>query len=230
MALRRLGYCLASQSRATTRSRVPTAMAKAHKFSASHVAFFPNVLKSQETIEPMITGRAASALPAKLARARPRACRCIFTHSFAGQRKHKGRDRHADCCENRCDSNSLLTKQGTNALSQCDVFMEEPLECLTDSVDLRPEGCSVRGEGFEPCLSFKLDVRDYTLELSDSVSNLSAFQCRLFPSVFHAPARVVFRPRIFGRRYSSALPGCLPTHLSLPSFPFRAQPALFRPG
>ena len=61
----------------------------------------------------------------------------------------------------------------TNALSQCGVFMEGPPECLTDSVDQRPEGCSVRGEGFEPCLSFKLDVRDYTLELSDSVSNLS---------------------------------------------------------
>ena len=51
--------------------------------------------------------------------------------------------------------------------------MEEPPECLTDSIDLGPEGCSVCGEGFEPCLSFKLDVREYTLELSDSVSNLS---------------------------------------------------------
>ena len=51
--------------------------------------------------------------------------------------------------------------------------MEEPSECLTDSVDLGPEGCSVRREGFEPCLSFHLDVREYTLELSDSVSNLS---------------------------------------------------------
>ena len=193
MALRRLGYCLASQSRATTRSRVPTAMAKAHKFSASHVAFFPNVLKSQETIEPMIMGRAASALPAKLARARPRACRCIFTHSFAGERKHKGRDRHADCCENRCDSNSLLTKQGTNALSQYDVFMEEPLECLTDSVDLRPEGCSVCEEGFEPCLSFKLDVRDYTLELSDSVSNLSLhFSVVCFRLFFMLPRELSF--------------------------------------
>ena len=60
-----------------------------------------------------------------------------------------------------------------NALSRCGVLMEEPSECLTDSVDLEPEGCSVRGEGFEPCLSFKLDVREYTLELSDSVSNLS---------------------------------------------------------
>ena len=73
---------LASQSRTATRSRVPTAMAKAHKFSASQVAVFPNVFKSQETIEPMIPGRAAAALPAKLARARPRACRCFFTHSF----------------------------------------------------------------------------------------------------------------------------------------------------
>ena len=33
----------------------------------------------------------------------------------------------------------------------------------------------------------------------------------------------------FGRRYSSALPGCLPTHLSLPSLPFQSQPALFWP-
>ena len=55
--------------------------------------------------------------------------------------------------------------------------MEESPECLTDSVDLGPEGCSVRGEGFEPCLSFKLDVREYTLESSDSVSNLS-LHCR----------------------------------------------------
>ena len=47
--------------------------------------------------------------------------------------------------------------------------MEEPPECLTDSVDLGPEGCSVRGEGFESCLSFKLDVREYTLELSGDV-------------------------------------------------------------
>ena len=74
MALRRFGYHLASQY---TRSRVPTAMAKAHKFSASQVAVFPNVLKSQDTIEPMIPARAAAALPAKLARARPRACKCF---------------------------------------------------------------------------------------------------------------------------------------------------------
>ena len=56
-------------------------MTKAHT-SASQVAAFPNVLRSQETIEPMIPGRAAAALPANLARARPRACRCFFTHSL----------------------------------------------------------------------------------------------------------------------------------------------------
>ena len=189
MALRRFGYYFASQSQAATRSRVPTAKAKAHTFSASQVAVSPNVLKSQETIEPMIPGRAAAALPAKLARARPRACRCSPTLSnrpcqvawsrhrrtspTTGERKHKCRDCHDNGCENRCDGNSLLTKQGANALSQCGVFIEEPSECLMDSVDLGTEGCSVRGEGFEPCLSFKLDFREYTLELSDSVSNLS---------------------------------------------------------
>ena len=46
----------------------------------------------------------------------------------AGERKHKGRYRHADGGENRCDGNALLTKQGANALSQCGVFMEEPPE------------------------------------------------------------------------------------------------------
>ena len=46
--------------------------------SVSQVAVFPNVLKSQETIEPMIPGRAAAVLPAQLARARPRACRCFY--------------------------------------------------------------------------------------------------------------------------------------------------------
>ena len=94
------------------------------------------------------------------------------TYPTTGERKHKGRDRHDDCCENRCDSNSLLTKQGTYSLSQCGVFMDEPPECLKNSVDLGTEGCSVRREGFKPCLSLKLDVREYTLELSDSVSNL----------------------------------------------------------
>ena len=62
------------------------------------------------------------------------------------------------------------------------------------------------------------------------LESLSAYQCRLFPSVFDASGRGVFRTQIFGRRYSSALPGCLLTHLSLLSLPFRAQPALFWDG
>ena len=115
------------------------------------------------------------------------------TSSTAGERKYKGRDRHVDCCENRCDSNSLLTKQGANALSQCSVFVEEPPECLTDSVDMRPEVCSVRGEGFELCLSFKLDVSYYTFELSDSVSNLSLhFSVVCFRQFLMLPGEVSF--------------------------------------
>ena len=42
---------------------IEDAMANAHKFSASQVAVFHNVPRSQETIEPMIPGRAAAALP-----------------------------------------------------------------------------------------------------------------------------------------------------------------------
>ena len=78
----RFGCGGVSKSRAATRSRVPTAMAMAHKFSASQVAVFHKVIMSQETIEPMIPGRAAAASPAKLARARPRAWRCFFHPLF----------------------------------------------------------------------------------------------------------------------------------------------------
>ena len=71
--------------------------------------------------------------------------------------------------------------------------MEEQSECLTDSVERGREGCSVRGEGFEPCLSFKLDVREYTLELSDSVSNLSLhFSVVCFRQCSNLPVEVSF--------------------------------------
>ena len=50
-------------------------MTKAHTLSASQAAAFPNVLRSKETINPMIP-----ALPAKLARARLRACTCFLIH------------------------------------------------------------------------------------------------------------------------------------------------------
>ena len=48
-------------------------------------------------------------------------------------------------------------------------------------------------EGFEPCLSFKLDVREYTLELSDSVSNLSLrFNGVCFRQFLMLPGEVSF--------------------------------------
>ena len=65
-----------------TRRSSPILMTKAHKLSAIQVAVFPSAPRSQETIDPMMPGRATLALPAKLARARPRACRCFFTHSL----------------------------------------------------------------------------------------------------------------------------------------------------
>ena len=71
--------------------------------------------------------------------------------------------------------------------------MEEPFECPTDSVDLGPEGCSVRREGFEPCMSFSLDVREYTFELSDSISNLSLhFSVVCFRQFLMLPGEVSF--------------------------------------
>ena len=85
---------------------------------------------------------------------------------------------------------------------------EEPPDCLTDSVDLETEGCPVRREGFEPCLSLKLDVREYTLELSDSVSNLSLhFSVVCFRQFSVLPGEVSFDLGFFGCRYSSTLPG-----------------------
>ena len=64
--------------------------------------------------------------------------------------------------------------------------MEEPPECLTDSVDLEPEG-------FEHCLSFKLDVREYSLELSDSVLNISLhFSVVCFRQFSMLPGEVSF--------------------------------------
>ena len=49
------------------RRSAPRPMNKAHTLSVSQVVAFPNVLRSQVTIESMIPSRAAAALPAKLA-------------------------------------------------------------------------------------------------------------------------------------------------------------------
>ena len=141
-------------------------MGMAHKFSASQVAVVPKVFKSQEIIEPMIPGRDAAALPAKLVRARLRARMCFFTHfqitlvgwlgrwcrgghtpPSTSQRKHKGRDCHPNCREDGCNSDTLFPKEGANALSECCVLMEDSSECLADSVNLGPL-CLLRGLRF----------------------------------------------------------------------------------
>ena len=50
--------------------------------------------------------------------------------------------------------------------------MEEPPDGLTNSVNLGPESCFVRGEGFEPRLSFKFEVGELALKLFHSISNI----------------------------------------------------------
>ena len=166
-------------------------MTKAHMLSASQVVAFPNVLRSQETIEPMIPGRAAAALPAKLARVRPRACRCFLIHSLTpplsdgfGASDGTGALPPPVTARTRVLIAMLIAvrmlaivipcsrKRVSNSLSQRLVFMEEPPDGLTNSVDLRPESCSIRREGFEPRLPFKLDVGELTFKLLHSVSNI----------------------------------------------------------
>ena len=51
-------------------------------------------------------------------------------------------------------------EKSSNSLSQRLVFMEERPDGLMNSVDLQPESCSIRREGFEPRLPFKLDVEE----------------------------------------------------------------------
>ena len=94
--------------------------------------------------------------------------------------------------------------------------MEERPDGLTNSVDLRPESCSIRREGFEPRLSFKLDVGELALQLLHSVSNiLLNFGVVRFGQLSAFPGQVLFdfglsisavhrrhQPRIFG-------PACL---------------------
>ena len=195
-------------------------MTKAHTLSASQVAAFPNVLRSQETIEPMIPGRAAAALPAKLARARPRACRCFFTHSLTPPL-----------------SGGLGVGDGTGALAppvsaSTSVEIAMPIAVRIDAMVMPCSRKSVRirsasvlssrmsrpmfsrillnwvrraalfAEGFEPRLYFKFEVEELALKLFYSISNI------LFPSFFGAHWQGASRLRISGPWHLTASPGC----------------------
>ena len=110
-------------------------MTKAHTLSASQVAAFPNVLRSQETMDPMMPGRAAAALPAKLVRARPRACRCFLIHTLDpalvgwlwSRRRHwrtsptgdskESEYRHADRCKDARDRYPLFAEVRSRSAS-----------------------------------------------------------------------------------------------------------------
>ena len=154
-------------------------MAKGLKLSASQVAVFPNVLKSHETIEPMIPGRAAAALPAKLARACPRACRCFFHPLFqtalvrwlGSRRISPATSERAMPMAVRIDAMVIPSSRNRVRMRSASV-VSSLRSCLHVSRILllwdRTEGCSVREEGFEPCLPFN----------SMSESTLSSFLIR----------------------------------------------------
>ena len=82
--------------------------------------------------------------------------------------------------------------------------MEEPPDGLTNSINLGPESCFVRGDGFEPRLSFKFEVRELALKLfSCDLEYLVEFRCRPFPSVFGAPWPSASRPDFRSSTYNS---------------------------
>ena len=128
--------------------------------------------------------------------------------SPTGDSKDESAYRHADCCKDARDRYPLFAEESSNSLSQRLVFMEEPPDGLTNSVDLRPESCSIRGEGFEPRLPFKLDVGELAFKLLHSVSNiLLNFGVVRFGQFSAFPGQVLF-DRISGRRRRFASRGC----------------------
>ena len=75
---------LASQSRTATYSSPPTASTKAHTLSASHPAVFARRDSSQDIRFRMMSGSAAAAFPASLARARARDCK-VFSPTLSNR-------------------------------------------------------------------------------------------------------------------------------------------------
>ena len=128
--------------------------------------------------------------------------------SSASDSKDESAYRHADCCKDARDRYPLFAEESSNSLSQRLVFMENPPDGLTNSVDLRSESCSIRGEGFEPRLPFKLDVGELAFKLLHSVSNiLLNFGVVRFGQFSAFPGQVLF-DRISGRRWRLASRGC----------------------
>ena len=215
-------------------------MANAHRFSASQVAAFPNVPRSQETIETMMPVRATAALPAKLPRARPRACRSFFTHSFkpllsGGLGAGAGalplppvsastRVEIAMPMAVKIDARVIPWSRNRVRMHSASAVSSWTIRLNVSRILMiwdRRVALFVERASSLACLSSPMSESTLSSFLMRSQISLCSSVSPV-PSVFDAPGRGVFRPRIFGRRYSSALPGCLPTHLSLPSSPFRA--------
>ena len=188
------------------RNRVPTAMANIHKFSASQVAVFLNVPRSQETIEPKILGRAAAALPAKLARASPNACRCFFTHSFkpllsGGLGAGAGalppplvsastRVEVAMPMAVRIDAMVIPCSQNRVQMRSASVVSSRKSRLNASRILLiwdRRVALFVERASSLACLSSSMSESTLSSFLIRSRISLSAFQCRLFPSVFDSP-------------------------------------------
>ena len=200
-------------------------MTKAHTLSASQVAAFPNVLRSQETIDPMIPGSAATAVLAKLVRARPRACRCFLIHSLTPP------------LSDGFGAGDGVPPAPPPVTSRTRVFIAMPIAVRMLAIVIRrrefefaqPASClhggaawwshefcwSATGEllyswrGLRASPAFQARCRRARLIASPfGLEYLVEFWCRPFRSVFGVPWPSAFRLRISGRRWRLASRGC----------------------
>ena len=201
-------------------------MTKAQE-SASQVAVFPSAPRSQETIEPMMPGRAAAALPAKLARARPRACRFFFTHSLTPP------------LSDGLGAGDGVPPAPPPVRARTSVLIAMPIAvrmltvvipCSRKSVRMRSASLSsswrsrlmvsriwfiwdrraprfVETASSLACLSSWMSESS-PCNFSFCLESLLEFRCRPFRSVFGVPWPSAFRLRTSGRRWRLASRGC----------------------
>ena len=177
-------------------------------------------------MDPMILGRAAAALPAKLARARPRACRCFLIHSLTPPL--------SDCF----GAGDGVPPAPPPVTARTRVLIAMPIAvrmlaiaipCLRKRVRIhtanvlsswrsrpmvsrillicdRRAALIVERASSLACLSSSMSESS-PLSLH-SVSNIVEFRCRPFRSVFGVPWPSAFRLRISGCRWRLASRGC----------------------
>ena len=232
MALRNFGCRLASQPEQPREAGSPQQWPRRTNFLRAKSQSFPMYSRAKKQLIP---GRAAAALPAKLAKACQRVCRCFFTHSFkpllsgglgigagalppppvsASRRVEIAMPRAVkiDAMVIPCSRNRVRMRSASVVSSwRSRLNVSRILLIWNRRVALFVERASILAcfSSFDSKLSSFL-IRSQ-ISFCISVSSVSV-TCRC--SRARCLSTLEFRSSILV--YSSALPGCLPTHLSLP--------------